>query len=392
MIIDILFLPMLIFIGLITSWEDFKGGKIRNKWIVIGLIYGLAIFAGLFLWNLFAEPITQYYYTNIKELGMDEFRPVFTVNYQYFSQVALNSIIALVLGFFLWRYGLLAAGDAKLFFVFSLLLPLKYYWKSYLPYFPSFTLLINIFLPVLFFIFLSSCFYLLKTLKKLIRDRKFNIKINKHKFRKGLSEIFVMLLGFTAVFLLMDGISHIIDSRHLGNLPNKSLLLIAMVFLYRPMFTVIKKNKKILYIISIFIVFYMVYGFINNPAQTIMKLFRMLKILALFMGLLQIFRKTFDYYIKNIGIIQISTKELKPGMSPVLEKQQKKDVLRADYAIGNIFGGGLTKEQVDLLKKWAKKNNIKNIKIYKRFAFAAWMFLGVLITIFTKCAITKYIF
>jgi len=72
-----------------------------------------------------------------------------------------------------------SAGDAKLFFVFSLLIPISYYSKSYLPVFPSFALLVNIFIPILLFLIFASCFYLLrlkayrfKTLKLLVAGEK----------------------------------------------------------------------------------------------------------------------------------------------------------------------------------------------------------------------------
>ena len=34
---------MIIFIGAVTTYEDIKTGKIRNKWVVIGLIYALLV-------------------------------------------------------------------------------------------------------------------------------------------------------------------------------------------------------------------------------------------------------------------------------------------------------------------------------------------------------------
>ena len=97
MLIDILFLPVIFFIGLVTSWEDFCFGKIKNKWIILGLVYGITILAGLFLWNFIAEPVSHFYYDNIKHLGVDDPRPVFTIQAGYFSRVVLNSFLALFL-------------------------------------------------------------------------------------------------------------------------------------------------------------------------------------------------------------------------------------------------------------------------------------------------------
>ena len=35
---------ILILLGLITSYEDIRFGKIRNIWIIIGLVFGLIFF------------------------------------------------------------------------------------------------------------------------------------------------------------------------------------------------------------------------------------------------------------------------------------------------------------------------------------------------------------
>ncbi|MBU2634963.1 hypothetical protein KJ841_00605, partial [Patescibacteria group bacterium] len=68
MILDYLFLPLLFFIGLITSYQDFKEGKIKNKWIILGLIWGLGVYL-LFL--IFGS-----------------------LSFYYVSKVLINSIIA----------------------------------------------------------------------------------------------------------------------------------------------------------------------------------------------------------------------------------------------------------------------------------------------------------
>ena len=153
MIFDILFLPLLFFISIIISYEDIKYGKVRNKWIILGLVWGLAIIFFFFIWYFIASPITHFYYFNILQLPDGSPAPVFTIPLNYLSKVILNVVIALTIAFLMWRFKAWAAGDAKLFMVYSLLIPLKYYWKSYLVYFPSFVLLINIFIPI--FIYFS---------------------------------------------------------------------------------------------------------------------------------------------------------------------------------------------------------------------------------------------
>jgi len=52
--IDILwfFLPGILILGSITSYEDIKFGKIRNKYIIAALAYAVLVYLGFILFNL----------------------------------------------------------------------------------------------------------------------------------------------------------------------------------------------------------------------------------------------------------------------------------------------------------------------------------------------------
>lgn len=160
-LIDILFLPIIIFICIITSLEDLKEGKIKNKWIKLGFFWGIFIYFFFF-------------FLSTLNIVFSSFFPqkVYFLSYSYLFKVLINSSFALILSFLLWYFRLWSAGDAKLFFVISFLLPLKYYWKSYLPWFPSFALLINIFFPAFIFFLLHFFFHFFHFVFKIFRERK----------------------------------------------------------------------------------------------------------------------------------------------------------------------------------------------------------------------------
>lgn len=140
MILNILTLPILFLIGIATSYEDFRHGKIANRWIVFGIVW--SFFVVLFL-------------LAVNFLGLAEI-----ISLQYAGKVAMNFSAVIVVSFLMWKFGAWAAGDAKLFITFSALLPLTFYWKSYLPIFPSFALLVNIFaLIFLYMLVRASVFY-----------------------------------------------------------------------------------------------------------------------------------------------------------------------------------------------------------------------------------------
>jgi hypothetical protein len=135
MTLDYLFLPVIFLIGGITSYQDFKYGKIKNKWIVLGLCWGAVVYISLVILKFFNPAV---------------------ISYSYIFAVLINSGIALVVGYGLWHFDLWSAGDAKLFFVFAFLFPLEYYGRGYLPYFPAFALLVNVFVPAAIYLAMQN--------------------------------------------------------------------------------------------------------------------------------------------------------------------------------------------------------------------------------------------
>jgi len=132
--LSLLFGSIIIFIGGVTSYEDIRYGKIKNKWILSGLIGGILIFLlGI-------------------SLGIID-------NWAYIQKVIINTFIALVVGYLMWQYKLWAAGDAKLFALYAFLVPLNYYSNWYLEYFPSFVLLVNTFLLALCFLLAKAIYF-----------------------------------------------------------------------------------------------------------------------------------------------------------------------------------------------------------------------------------------
>ncbi len=73
------------------------------------------------------------------------------VSMTYGLEALLNTAMAFTVGFLIWKSGLWPAGDAKFFMACSFLIPLQYYTEPQFSYFPSFALLINVFLTYLVF-------------------------------------------------------------------------------------------------------------------------------------------------------------------------------------------------------------------------------------------------
>lgn len=200
MILNYLFLPILFFIGIVTSYQDFHYGKIKNKWIIFGASWGIGIWLLLLGWSQLSPILSQIYSVDFSY-----------VMPSYIFQVAVNSSISFAVGYLLWHFDLWSAGDAKLFFVISLLLPLEYYWKSAFPFFPSAVLLINIFSFALIFLVLKSLFIVTKSFIKspaqmrgeagMLQKGKKYIRENYMTLVKAMLVFFLVLLIFLIVRL-----------------------------------------------------------------------------------------------------------------------------------------------------------------------------------------------
>lgn len=107
---------IILILGLATSYTDIKFKKIRNNHLLLATVLGLAAYASLIA--------TQQ----------------ITLNMNW----AWNLLVGLGIGLLLYFTDTWGAGDAKLFFVFCLLLPTAKY--SRILFFPSLAIFVNIFL------------------------------------------------------------------------------------------------------------------------------------------------------------------------------------------------------------------------------------------------------
>ncbi|MFA7141754.1 MAG: prepilin peptidase [Candidatus Paceibacterota bacterium] len=148
LLFDIVFLVPILIIGILCIITDSKHRKIYNKVILCGFLYGFIAFLSFLFYDF---------------------------NHDYLIKVVINFIIAVVVSFTLWSYNCWSAGDAKLFSLISFLLPLSFYENSNYPFFPSFNILINLFIPV---IIMGLCLSLRKFLKEKQKGKVMQFFIN----------------------------------------------------------------------------------------------------------------------------------------------------------------------------------------------------------------------
>ncbi len=390
MIFDILFLPLVFFIGLITSYEDIRYGKVKNKWIILGLVWGLIVIIAFLIWYPIAPSVSNFYYSQIKHLPDDVSKPVVTVNLDYLVRVIINAVIALVIAFLMWRFNAWAAGDAKLFTVYALLIPLGYYWKTYLSIFPSFVLLVNIFIPIFLYLLIRATAYFIKFIYlKISQPRVVNKKrkpFDKKKIWGRIKSMGIILLTFINIFLFFGLFKEPIESNFSIDITSLYMFIFVGLILFSGYLGKIFQKPIAIKIIIALLVLILAYGFSTSPINTWQVLERTVKMMIVFMTILTLFRALIDFHVSKTGTKEIKIEELDVNMN-------LDDQILNRTNIGRIYPGGLTLKQVEKVKKWLKKNEqgIKTIKIYKPFPFVTWMFIGVIITLILKSSFLSII-
>ncbi len=394
MIFNILFLPFVIFLGLITTYEDIRYGKVRNKWILLGLFWGLGIILFFLIWYFVASPVTHFFHFEILDQPANSPTPVLTVSLVYLSRVFLNAVIALIIAFLMWRGGAWAAGDAKLFFVYALLIPLGYYWKSYLPLFPSFSLLVNIFIPIFIYLLIKAFFYFLKFIylkiskKEISREKKKKPDVKK-AIKDKIKSMGTILLAFVTIVLIFTVFQEPIKKYFSVDIASFQMFVFAAFVIFRRIASDFLKKPIVLKVITSILIIVLIYGFITSPTATWQSLKKTVQIMIIFMIVFTIFTSLIDFHISRTGTREIETRNLKPKMNldESVINQIKNDKKFFKEHLSQIYPEGLTRSQAESVKKWLLEKKDEKIKICKPFPFVLWMFIGVIITLILKSSL-----
>ncbi|MFW6014335.1 MAG: hypothetical protein ACOCQG_04130 [Candidatus Nanoarchaeia archaeon] len=213
-------LPAILILGSIITYTDTKYGKIPNKCIFYGLLYGGGVLFIAFIYTA----LNDLEFTMQMTEGGDEF--------SFFFETLVNFLLASLIGILFWSIGSWCAADAKLFMAFALLTPVFIYEEGYIRYFPSLAILINTFTVVLIvcgFELLRSC-------------RRHIIYSTKELFSKPRE----ILLGAAIVFIITWAIR--IPFSYLGIKQGILETLLVLLIVIKIFGAIIQKLDKYMYI------------------------------------------------------------------------------------------------------------------------------------------------
>ncbi len=370
-----IFLPGILALGLITSYEDIKIGKIRNKWTGYAFIYSLLAYAILIAYSLIFE----------------------SINISYMLELFTNLAFASVLGFLLWYFGVWTAGDGKLFIAFSFMIPFDIYVLGYEKWFPSFTLLTNIFLCALLIVLLIIVSVLrikyVKDSLKIVFKEFFNLK----SIIKSVASLFAIywliqiifnLVGLDSyVFRMILTIAFFSSIRNLGK--GYSYLLIALSITRLVIDRSIYNLDFLTEFLIIVIVWGIIFGFFQSGLYKLSSVVFSRAIEPKYLKPGMVLTECIEKKKLSVDLL----KELKAH--PEIKIIKRKGVCYIKKPKGFLSTGSFVDEESEGLTlaqiKEIQNLGFKQLRVSQTIPFAPFIFAGVILTIIAKGNILIFI-
>lgn len=326
-----------------SSITDIKSKKIYNKIILIALVVSSSIYAIFY-----------------KEINTD-------VILNHF----INCIITLIMSFLFFYFKIWAAGDAKLFWVISFILPFSIYETSEKNVFPSIYLLMMTFGVAFVYVVIETIFLWIKDKEKFKKSTFFSFEhLNLQDF---------IIQYFSAYFLILI-INNILNKFFVEFIRyNGTLILISNMLLITFIYRVLNNRKKyiLLLVISIIsnIIYIIAFGFTINQIN--------IKMIFL-VAFIFIFRQISEKY----NYEKIEVENLKSGMILAYQSVIRfygSKVKNLPETTTETTKSRLTQEQVDSIKRWSKtKKGDNEIIIVRYMPFAPFILVGTVIYLIIK--------
>ena len=349
--------------------EDNKYGKIRNKHILRILKGDLFLLIIHFFINLVNNQ-NALVKTTVYYLG-------------YLSQLATHLFWSLLSSIILWKLNIWPAGDAKLFIILSVSIPIIFPFIPWNHKYLYIILLFNIFI-------IASLFYMKNVFKKIYEKYQANLKsieiknifkISKHYLKRISIKVLNSILFGTIFFNFAKVLSY-----YLNRLDTSDPLLFFLLYIImEKLDKYINKSASflILFFTSMLIIIFPIKNIENILIASLQKsisfnIFRSLLLLII------------NDYFFSFKIVKIKLDDLKHGMRinkqymlSLKEKYLDFQETFPDYEF--YYCDGIDKNGVgkfiDFLKSKYNDSDIITIPIIKTNPFAIWIVLGTLITV-----------
>ena len=309
----------------------------------------------------------------------------------YLAKIALNTVLAFLIGFGLWWFGMWAAGDAKLFAVLAALLPLSTYSGAYWPWFPGYVLLFNTFLGVMAILVLELVFRLARLVLRPSPEEAESWRSAWAWIRGHVKD---MVFGFIAIFFGFVVIKTLrMLTRDLMAMAwdvSDSVLVFFLLFLmFQPLSRAMRRwyvGVPITVVTLAWVVWVSVFPTDEYDFVRVISISGKMLLLILSWMVYQLYLNVFDFKAIRIW-------ELRPRMllAPRTLEILKEDLDLLDHKMGPIGPDGLAAEQTDTLRRWwIDRGKGPRLWISRTFPFAPALFVGTVFTVFFGGYLLKF--
>lgn len=365
-------------LGLVVSYEDWSQRRVRNRWIVLGLLAGAAGLGYLF-WN----SVLGHQGVRLGRFG-EHYMP-----WRYYSKLLIHMGLSFAAAFTMWRLAIWPAGDAKLYTLFAFLAALI---DPNLPGYPLLLfmlMLVNIFVPAgLLFAAETVGRVLLRTGELWGVDRGVWLKAKAEVVEVRLREAWpyryqylTLVVNLYALFYLTatgQRYSRLLAWGAFGN-----VIIFLLMFVVWGKITMVLRDRRVGYAAVAALAAAMAWGAYFRGWDVLAIMGSALKMTANFGVFLSVARLVFHWYIELESLRELRPEHLQPGVVLSDDTWQK---LAAEPGLAGKLGGrysdGLAADEVEALKAWlASQTAGATYTFYHTIPFAVWIFLGSLYTV-----------
>jgi hypothetical protein len=381
--------------GLVVSYEDWSQHRVRNRWIVLGMIAGAAGLAYL-LWN----SILGYQGVRLGRLG-EHYMP-----WRYYPKILIHIGLSFTAAFTMWRLAIWPAGDAKLYILFAFLAALI---DPNLPGYPLLLfmlLLVNIFVPAGLYFAVETVLRLALRAGELWRvDWRTWIKAKAEVIEIRLREAWPYRYQYTTLVVNLYALFYLTGtaqrySRHLAWGAFGNVVLFLLMFVAWGKITAVLRDRRVGYMALAGLVVAMSAGAYFGHWDILAIIVSALKMTANFGVFLSVARLVFHRFIELESLRELRPEHIRPGVV-LSDKTWERLAAEKDLAdkLDKRLSDGLSVAEAEAIKAWlgtqaaaapappaasdtaTPQPASAGYTSYHTVPFAVWIFLGSLYTV-----------
>jgi Flp pilus assembly protein protease CpaA len=308
--------------------------------------------------------------------------PVTPTYAAYLGRVGVNVVIAFLIGFGMWWFGLWAAGDAKLFAVLAALVPLGAYVNAFWPVFPAYVLLFNTFLALMVLLVLELA---VRFARQAIRPTPEEAEAWRNAWtwiRGNVGNLAIGFVGVVFLFLVIKTLRMLTRDLMAAytSVTSSTLVYFLLFLVFHPLARAMRRpwvGWPIAIATAGFIVYVALYPTPDYNLASVLHVGALMLGLVVFLIVYELYLNVFDYK-------PIKLWELRPRMLLARKTQEvlKEDKDLLETKMGPVGPDGLSPQQVETLRRWwIDRGKGGRLWINRTIPFAPALFLGTLATV-----------